>query len=307
MISMPELRRPVHGAPAAEEAGVRLAAALGASDIASLRRRGAAELNAAAAAAQFAPFGVVDGHVLPEQMVDAFAAGRQAHVPLLAGFNAGEIRSLRVLAPAQPPASAGEYEAQIRARYGDLADDFLRLYPSSNMMESILATTRDALYGWTAENAVRRQTALGIPSYLYLFDHSYPAADEAGLHAFHASELPYVFGTFEGTPPYWPKPPRTAGERALSDAMIGYWTSFARSGSPRAADAPDWAPFGQAHAYMHFTDVPHLLANLMPGMYALNEAVVCRRDAHGGIGWNWNVGLWSPPNPPALDACRTAP
>jgi para-nitrobenzyl esterase len=39
-------------------------------------------------------------------------------------------------------------------------------------------------------------------------------------------------------------------------------------------------------------------------MYALNEAVVCRRNAAGGIGWNWNVGLWSPPIPPAAPACR---
>ena len=45
----------------------------------------------------------------------------------------------------------------IRARYGDLADEFLKLYPSTNMQESMLATTRDALYGWTAERLVRKQ------------------------------------------------------------------------------------------------------------------------------------------------------
>jgi para-nitrobenzyl esterase len=305
MVSMPALKRGVHGAPAAEEAGALLAAGLGAPDVAALRRLDAAQLNAAAAAAHFVPFGNVDGHVMPEQMVGAFAAGRQAHVPVLIGFNAGEIRSLRVLAPPQPPASAAAYEAQIRQRYGDLADQFLRLYPSSDMMESILATTRDALYGWTAENVARRQAALGLPAYLYLFDHGYPAADQAGLHAFHASELPFVFGTFDATPPYWPNPPQGAEETALSEAMIDYWTSFARDGRPRAAHAPDWAPFaGAGGAYMHFTDAPHLSRDLMPGMYALNEAVVCRRNAAGGIGWNWNVGLWSPPIPPAAPACR---
>lgn len=304
MISMPALKRGVHGWPAAEEAGALLGAAVQAPDVAALRRMDAATLNAAAAAAHFAPFAAVDGHVLPEQMVDAFNAGRQSNVPVLIGFNAGEIRSLRVLAPAQPPASAADYEAQIRRTYGDLADAFLRLYPSSDMMESILATTRDQLYGWTSEKVARAQAALGVPSYLYLFDHAYPAADQAGLHAFHASELPFVFGTFDGTPPYWPNPPRTPGETALSDAMIGYWTSFARDGRPRATNAPDWAPYGTERAYMHFTDTPHLSANLMPGMYELNEEVVCRRNAAGGIGWNWNVGLWSPRNPPATEACR---
>lgn len=39
--------------------------------------------------------------------------------------------------------AATMYEAIIRDRYGDLADEFLRLYPGGNMQESILAATRD--------------------------------------------------------------------------------------------------------------------------------------------------------------------
>ena len=148
---------------------------------------------------------------MPDQLVDVFDKGEQAPVPLLAGFNAGEIRSLRMLAP-PVPASAAEYERTIHERYRDLADEFLKLYPSSNMQESIWATTRDALYGWTAERLVRKQTAMGEPSFLYFFDHGYPAADTAGLHAFHGSELPYVFGTLDRTPPLWPKIPATAVE-----------------------------------------------------------------------------------------------
>ncbi len=303
MVSMPELGRARHGAPSAEAAGERLASQLRAPNLAALRAMDAARLNAAAAAAGYVPFGAVDGHVLPEQMVDAFNAGDQAPVPVLIGFNAGEIRSLRVLAP-QPPASAAEYEAAIRQRYGDLADPFLRLYPASDMAESILAATRDALYGWTAENVAVKQTAIGQPAYLYLFDHGYPAADEANLHAFHASELPYMFGTFDCTPARWPRPPRDAREQALSDAMIDYWTSFARDGRPGSAHGPAWTPYGASRAYMRFADAPRMERGLMPGMYALSEEIVCRRNAAGDIGWNWNVGLWSPSNPPAVAACR---
>ena len=91
----------------------------------------------------YSPWRPIDGHVLPRQLVDVFDKGEQAPVPLLAGFNSGEIRSLRILAP-PPPANAAAYEAIIRDRYRDLADEFLRLYPSANLQESILATTRDA-------------------------------------------------------------------------------------------------------------------------------------------------------------------
>ena len=303
MISTPELKQARYGSPSAEESGTRLAAALHAPNIAALRAMDADKLSQAAVAAGFGPWGAIDGHILPHQLVDVFDKGEQAHVPMLAGFNSGEIRSLRILAP-KPPASAAEYEKIIRERYGDLADEFLRLYPSTNLEESVLATTRDALYGWTAQRLVRKQAAIGVPSFLYFFDHGYPAEDSAGLHGFHASELPFVFGTFDATPPHWPKIPSTPEETRLSEAMGDYWSSFARTGRPRAASEPDWPAFGSAHAYMDFTDAPHPSTHLMPGMYELNEQVMCRRRASGDIPWGWNVGVVSPKLPPPAAGCQ---
>jgi len=293
MTSTPELKQRRHGTEPAEETGTRLAAALHTPNLAALRAMDAQALADAAPAAGYTPWGTVDGQVLPRQLVDVFDNGEQAPAPLIAGFNSGEIRSLRALAP-RPPANAAEYERMIRDRYLDLADEFLKLYPGTNLEESILAATRDAMYGWTAERLVRQQAALGVPSFLYYFDHGYPAADSAGLHAFHASELPFVFGTSEATPPNWPKIPAGSQETALSDAMIGYWTSFARTGKPQAANQPDWPAYGSARSYMAFTDAPHLSEHLLPEMFEFNEAVVSRRRASGDIAWNWNVGVASP-------------
>ena len=293
MVSTPALKERAHGEMSAEEAGVALAGRLKAADIAALRAMDAQMLTDAAGAAGFAPFGAVDGKVFPKQLVEAFDRGEQARVPLLAGFNSGEIRSLTALAP-PVPANAATYEQTIRDRYGDLADAYLKLYPSANLQESIFANTRDALYGWTAERLARKQTASGAPAFAYMFDHGYPAMDEAKLHAFHASELPYMFGTLKRTPPYWPVIPDTARETSLSDAMLDYWSSFARSGRPRAANQPDWPAWGSGGQFMIFTDKPQPSQNLMPGMYALHEETVCRRRATGRQPWNWNTGLLSP-------------
>jgi len=303
MISTPELKRDAFGSPSAEENGMKLAAALHAPDIAAMRAMDAYKLTVAAPAAGFAPWGAVDGQIFAGQLVDIFDKGEQAPVPLLAGFNSGEIRSLTILAP-KAPEFAAQYETTIHDRYGDLAKEFLRLYPSDNMQESIFATTRDGLYGWTAQRLVRKQTALGQPSFLYFFDHGYPAEDALSLHGFHASELPYVFGTFAGTPPHWPKVPNTAQERKFSDAMIGYWTSFARTGRPQAANEPDWPAFGKTGAYMAFKKAPQPSDHLLPGMYEFNEQVVCRRRVAGDIAWNWNVGLYSPKNPGPQAQCK---
>ena len=302
MVSTPDLREHKFGMTPAEETGTQFASRLQAKSIADLRAMDPDKITAAAAAAGFPPFGAVDGHVLTGQLVDVFDKGEQAHVPILAGFNSGEIRSLGILAP-PTPASANVYEQSIHAHYLDLADDFLKLYPSSNMHESILATTRDALYGWTAERMVRNQTAAGLPSFLYLFDHPYPAADNVGLHAFHASELPYMFGTLDRTAPYWPKAPATPEERAFSDAMVDYWASFVKTGRPQAASAPAWQPYDSTRAYMAFKDTPQPSEHVMPGMFELNEAVMCRKKASGSIPWNWNVGLASPVLPAKSDAC----
>lgn len=303
MVSAPHLRENPYGGVAAEAIGVWLAGQVGAGDLAALRSMDAQAITNAAAEAKYFPFLTIDGRVLPRQLVDVFDRGEQAKVPLLAGFNSGEIRSLRFLAP-PPPESAEAYEAAIRERYADLADAFLELYPASDLAESVLATARDGLYGWTAERLVAKQTAAGAPAFLYFFDHGYPAADANNLHAFHASELPYIFGTADDTPPLWPKIPKTESEQQFADAMTDYWVSFARDGVPSAKGQPRWAPYGTERAYMRFGDVPQAGTHLLPGMYELNEEVVCRRRVQGGIPWNWNYGIVSPPLPPEAPKCR---
>lgn len=303
MLPMPDLKKMVHGLPAGEAVGQMVQAGLQAPDIKALRGMPAQELTDAAAKLGFAPWGLVDGFALPEQMVTAFDGGRQAKVPILTGFNQGEIRSLLMLAP-KAPADAATYEKEIRARYGELADAFLKLYPASEYKESILLTARDTLYGWTTERLARKQEAAGQRSYVYLFDHGYPAMDERNLHAFHASELPYVFGTFDRVGPQWPKIPDTPAEHALSKAMLDYWTSFAATGTPKSAGAPEWPAFGTARAFMHFADAPRAQTALMPGMYELHETVMCRRKATGNTPWMWNSSVISPKLPPKVAGCE---
>lgn len=295
MISTPALRQEQHGEVPAERQGERLAARLGAEDLDALRAMDAAALSQAAADAGYMPSGTVDGEILPRQLVDTFDRGEQAPVPLLAGLTSGEIRSLRFLAP-EPPTDGAAYEAAIHHRYGDLADRFLSLYPAEGGEESVLATTRDALYGWTAERLVTKQEALGLPAYLYLFDHGYPAASAFGLHAFHAAEVPYVFGTAGRTTQLWPAIPATDTEAAMSEAMGAYWASFARDGRPRARQQPAWPRYSEHEggAWMHFAEVPRVAHALLPAQYRLHEEVVSRRRRQGDTPWNWNTGIVAP-------------
>jgi len=295
MVWNPELSRDSFGQPSAEAIGAYLGAKLGAPNLKALRAIDGESLVKATVG--YLPLPTIDGWVLPHQLVETFDRGEQAHIPLLAGFNAGEISSLRFLAPPVPK-TAQAYEAEVHRRYGDLADAYLKLYPSSALEESVLAATRDGLYGWTAERLVTKQAAIGQPSFLYFFEHTYPAETARGMGAFHASELPYVFGQAgPGThlPTAWLKPPQTADEAALSDAIIAYWTAFARDGAPDPAGQPQWRPFGDHAAYMAFRDAPTPGTDLFPGMYALNEEEISRRRQGGKVNWFANIGLAAPP------------
>ncbi|WP_370337111.1 carboxylesterase/lipase family protein [Parvularcula marina] len=284
MVTMPDLRNSSFpDIPASEPTGVWLASQLGAGDIAELRAMSAEDITLRATKAGFYPQISIDGKYVTGQLVEVFDNGEQAQIPVLAGYNEGEIRSLPILLPPAPN-NATSYEVEIRQRYIEFADRFLDLYPASDIPESMKATTRDAIYGWTAERLVASQTSSGFPSFLYFFDHGYPAADEAGLHAFHGAEMPFAFGTMSSVPPNWPEIPDTPAEQALSDAMLDYWASFVRDGVPQSDEAPDWQQYDQHRAYMAIEDSPVGRENLQNG-YSLHEAVTCRRRATPGLAW----------------------
>ncbi|CAN5880190.1 carboxylesterase family protein [soil metagenome] len=307
LFTMPELRSKRGEEASAEDMGLWLSGKLKAPNLAALRAMDARQLVEATATTGYPPYGTIDGKILTRQLVDTFDQGEQAPVPLIAGFNSGEIRTLRGLLPPLPP-SAAAYEAGIRARYGDLADAYLRLYPASrDLDQNGLDSTRDAVFGWTAERLVRKQAALGQPSFLYYFSHSYPSADAAGVTGFHASEVPFVFGTMASTPASWPVIPDTPAERQFSGAMLDYWTSFARSAKPTSANGPDWNAFGSANAFLQFADSPSAATGFMPGMYALHEEVMCRRRADGSQSGNWRTGSSAPVLPRPIPQCAVRP
>ena len=297
--SEPGLKKADHGLPSAEQQGTKLQQALGAADLKALRAMDATKLDLAALKAGFHATGNIDGWSLPRQLVDTYDRKELAHVPVLMGFNEGEIKTLPQFLPPLPTSSK-VYETKIRDSYRDLAPEFLRLYPASDIKASMMAAERDAIFGWGAERIVRDEAAVGEPSYLYFFDHGYPAEEARGLHAFHASEIPFVFGHVGPGAPVlanWPRP-QGPGEQALSDAMISYWTSFARSGVPKAAGEPDWPTFAPHKSYMHFTAKPEVATDLMPGMYRLNEEVMERRRRAGDQAWGANIGVAAPVLPP---------
>ncbi|MBA9002979.1 carboxylesterase/lipase family protein [Thermomonospora cellulosilytica] len=225
-----------------QRSGTAWANSLGCADVACLRGRSAEELLTASAspAARWTP--IVDGKVIPLQVTDALESGRFHRVPFMQGTTADEGR-LTVASTydlAGRRLTAEGYPAAVRAIYGERTDEILARYPLSDYgtpAEALGAIFTDSQFS-CLQSRTASLAAGHTRSYQYEFadrnamDYlnmpiSFP------LGAPHGSEIRYVFGNVSGTP----------AQNALSDQMLGYWTNFARTGVPYAANAPRWNLF----------------------------------------------------------------
>jgi para-nitrobenzyl esterase len=296
--AMPELKAARFGIPAAEEAGLAFGKTAGDSRLAALRAMEAPALLAAATSQFYMPQGTIEGWVHKDQLVDVFERGEQAPIPLLVGFNSGEVRAFGPFGP-PIPADADAYRAAVEARYCGQAGNYLKLYPAERPQDGAFDASRDAFYTWAAMRLASDQVGKG-GAYLYYFDHVYPSSAERGLGAFHASEVPFVFGEVgpgATVPENWPAPPSRPKDVAVSQAMMDYWVGFARTGRPQAAGRAEWPAFSaSARGYMRFGgEGASARADLLPGVFEFHDSVVQSRRHSGDASWEmWNTGLAAP-------------
>src|SRR5262249_4950338 len=156
---------------------------------------------------------IVDGYMIPEDESMTFANGKQNDVDILVGSNhdEGTFFNAGTATAAQAPAAA-------QRTFGDLAMEFLKLYPAGTDAEasaSGLARSRDET-GWHMRTWAELQTKKGRKAYVYYFVHVPPGAGARG--ASHTAELPYMFGVKAAN---W-----TDTDEKVSDLMTSYWANF---------------------------------------------------------------------------------
>jgi para-nitrobenzyl esterase len=266
-----------------EQDGAKFATSLGADSLAALRAKTGDDVLKAATKIQpwFAPN--LDGYFLREDVASTFAAGKQAKVPLLAGWNADEVRAGIVLGKQKPDAAT--FAADARKRFGDHADAILKAYPFSTdeeALESAAALASDLFIGYGTWKWLEQHQKTGsAPVYRYSFDRKIPVppdhrvngapATSRDVGARHAGEIEYVFGALELS---LPKVPWEAADRKLSDAMTAYWSNFARTGDPNGQGLPTWPRYGRDWRVLHLDDTIRDAPDTLRGRYQALDAYV---------------------------------
>ena len=244
----------------AEATGERVAAAiLGLDTTVSLDALRSSSAENVLAAADSTPRPNVDGWVLPDTVYNIFAAGNQHDVPVIVGANADEGTALRALGQADGITTVEQYRAQARQEYGDLADEFLDLYPAEkdeDVVPMLIDSSGDGRFVWEMRTWARMMDTVSSPAYLYLFARVPPAADADRYGAYHTAEIPYVFNNLRGDSLYWyANRDYDDTDRQLSQVMSSYWLNFAATGNPNGEGVPAWpAHSGDDDVAMEFGD-----------------------------------------------------
>lgn len=260
----------------AEQHGVKFAASVNASSLAALRAMPSAQILESAGKPGVGRFPVtVDGYFFPKSPMDIFAAGEQAHVPLLVGWNSEEGNSRAILNREEP--TPEKYQEAVRRLYGARADEVLKVYSASTKDEVLQAATdlaSDRFIGFSTWRWTDLQAKTGgKPVYRYFYVRPRPVmtpqmgdavpglaggvirgtnakanAAPPARGAVHSAEIEYAMGNLATNKVYaW-----TPDDYKVSKTMQEYFANFVKTGNPNGNGLPDWPSLnGESHRVMH--------------------------------------------------------
>jgi len=168
----------------------------------------------------------------------------------------------------------GDYNTDIDIICGTVKGDS---WMFSRRVRHLLADRPDVLHAFAYSPGIawaRNQAESGDrPIRTYFFER-----DQGEGHTPHGCELSYVFGTLEAEPDH----ASADYDWTLSEAMMCYWSNFARTGDPNGDGLPAW-PYYTANAplTMHFDDASFGAEDIVEG--PAGEEVIAFVRTHPGM------------------------
>lgn len=139
----------------------------------------------------------------------------------------------------------------IREKFGEAAEKAIELYRRAypeHKIQDLLFT--DHLFRQGTFDYLKLRAEAGLDNtYGYMFKMEQPVY--GGTIPWHNAEIPYVFHNADYIEPsYIP-----GITEHVQEIVCGCWCSFAETGRPNAADAPEWMPYTEKEHRMMYFDV----------------------------------------------------
>jgi para-nitrobenzyl esterase len=230
---------PMSNLKSAEEAGSKFAEAHHAASLKDLRAVPAQDLLPGPHDNPLGFTPIVDGWVLPDTPLALSSRGADNDVPVITGYQANDGM---LFVPPVPTVEA--FDQLAKRQYGEVADEFKRLYPVKTadeaktvLYQSIRDRDRVSQYLW----ASRRAKSHRQPVFTYFFDRAVPWPQHPEFGAFHSGELPYFFSNLKTLDRPWEQI-----DYDIAKTSTAFLKNFASTGNPNGANLPKW-PAVDAH------------------------------------------------------------
>jgi len=243
-----------------EQMAVNLGCANASDQIAAMRAKTSDEVLKAAGynvLASDPPVGIqaavnVDGWVVPEVPEKLFNAGKQQDVPVLIGSNKDDGTLFGAIV-GKNNITVAQYPAIIKGAVGDASGaEVVSMFPVTSNAQvaptvSSLLTEMDfaSCARYVCQSTITKTRS---KAFLYQFTRVPPTQAGALLGCCHSAEIQYVFGNLPASEGYGPK------DTAISNAMIGYWTRFAKTGDPNGGGSTAWPAYGSTDQNLEIGD-----------------------------------------------------
>ena len=189
----------------------------------------------------------IDGYFLPADPSTIYAEGKQAPVPLLAGWNSAELGWQALLGRDEP--TPENYKKVLERLYAARADEVLKLYPATTREEVMqsatdLAGDRFIAYStWKWAELHGSTSRARVYRYLYARPRPAPRGQNAppARGAVHSAEIEYALGNLAVNDVYaW-----TDDDYRVSATMQNYFANFIKKADPNSPGLPEWPAIPQ--------------------------------------------------------------
>ncbi len=180
---------------------------------------------------RFAP--IIDDVIIRDQEK---TLRERARVPLIIGSNKDEATFFK---PRMQPINIDYYKMVVKDYFGDKSSSILDAFHAGSDEEAekhFLHLHTYNLFTIPAYDIAGKLSALGGTVYIYRFNRLAVQNQTSGIGVSHGEEIPYVFG-HTNTEGYTPE------DHKISEAIMKYWTQFAKMGNPNRQGLTVWPRF----------------------------------------------------------------